>query len=153
MPRSRFQIQKLYQLVCTKKSLHVVCLPSASAFLPYSFVQIKKPYVSFAEPTQFFYFNSFSEVFFLFFHLLTGCLLTACMICNLVPKSLFIFDPHDPASSLWNYKTNTAAQFNMAYKALSALHKHQIQPKKVLNCRPVFNRKRKDSNQKYEATL
>jgi len=56
-------------------------------------------------------------------------------------------DPHDPPSSLWNYKKNTAARFNMAYEAFNALYEHQIQPKKVLNCRPVINRKRKDSDQ------
>ena len=61
--------------------------------------------------------------------------------------------PHDPAFSLWNYKKNTAARFNMAYEAFIALYKHQIQPKKVLNCRPVINRKRKDSDQDYEANL
>ena len=62
-------------------------------------------------------------------------------------------NPHDPASSLWNYKKNTAARFSMAYEAFDALYKHQIQPKKLLNCRPVINKKRKDSDQDYEATL
>jgi len=47
-------------------------------------------------------------------------------------------EPHDPASSLWNNKKNTAARYNMAYEAFNALYKHQIQPKKVLSCRPVI---------------
>ena len=72
---------------------------------------------------------------------------------NISTIDLAPLDPHDPASSLWNYKENTAARFNMAYEAFNALYKHQIQPKKVLNCRPVISRRRKDSDQDYEATL
>jgi len=59
-------------------------------------------------------------------------------------KELARLDSSDLASSLWNYKKNTAAQFNNPTEMLNAIYHYHLQARRVLDSKICLNqRKRK----------
>jgi len=58
-------------------------------------------------------------------------------------KELARLDSSDLASSLWNYKKNTAAQFNDPIEILTAIYHYHLQARRVLDCKKCLHQRKR----------
>jgi len=62
-------------------------------------------------------------------------------------KDLARLDSSDLASSLWNYKKNTAAQFDDSSEMLNAIYHHHLHARKVLDSKICLNQRKRKLDQ------